>query len=82
MAYDGRKRHRGWLRPIRISKPVKREADRRAGDSLVSLLDAAQKEEIMELLSHGDYVFAVRRVRELTGLRLIDAKRIAESLQQ
>jgi len=82
MTYNNRRRCRGWLRPVRISKRSEQEADRRVGDSLASLLDQAQKEEIISLLARDEYIFAVRRVRELTGLRLIDAKRIVESLQQ
>jgi hypothetical protein len=34
-----------------------------------------------DLLARGEAIRAIRRVRELTGLRLIDAKRLVESLQ-
>jgi ribosomal protein L7/L12 len=49
---------------------------------LVSLSDQAGKTEIDDLLAHGEFIHAVRRVRELTGLRLIDAKRPVNSLQR
>jgi ribosomal protein L7/L12 len=48
---------------------------------LTPLLDQEEKAEVQALLAGGQFVPAVRRVRELTGLRLIDAKRLAESLQ-
>jgi ribosomal protein L7/L12 len=61
---------------------AKQEADRRAGEHLVALLDQAGKAEVDDLLARGKFIYAVRRVRELTGLRLIDAKRLVESLQR
>ncbi len=74
------RRRRWWPRAARVPKEAQREADRQAGEALVSLLDQEGKAEVGALLSHGEFVHAVRRVRELTGLRLIDAKRLAESL--
>jgi hypothetical protein len=65
-----------WLRPVRISITAQQEADRRAGELLVSLLDQPGKAEVDALLASGEAIRAVRRVRELTGLRLIDAKRL------
>jgi ribosomal protein L7/L12 len=61
---------------------AKQEADRRTGEHLVALLDQAGKAEVDDLLARGKFIYAVRRVRELTGLRLIDAKRLVESLQR
>lgn len=45
-------------------------------------MDQAGKAEVDDLLARGKFIYAVRRVRELTGLRLIDAKRLVESLQR
>jgi ribosomal protein L7/L12 len=47
----------------------------------MSLLDQAGKAEIETLLARGKCLNAVRGVRELTGLRLIDARRLADSLR-
>lgn len=60
---------------------AQQEADRRAGAPLASLLDQAGKAEVVDLLARGESIHAIRRVRELTGLRLIDAKRLVESLR-
>ncbi len=49
---------------------------------LVSLLDQRGKAEVDDLLARGEFMHAVRHVRELTGLRLIDAKRLVNSLQR
>jgi hypothetical protein len=38
--------------------------------------DQAGKAEVDSLLARGEFIHAVRRVRELTGLRLIDARRL------
>jgi ribosomal protein L7/L12 len=73
---------RWWSRPVRIPKRTQQEADRRAGESLISLLDQAGRAEVEALVARGEFVPAVRRVRELTGLRLIDAKRTVESLRR
>lgn len=48
---------------------------------LVSLLDQPGKAEVDALVASGKAVRAVRRVRELTGLRLLDAKRLVDSLR-
>jgi hypothetical protein len=74
-------RRNRWRRPVRIARGTQQEADRRAGKSLVSLLDQVGKAEVEVLLARGEFIPAVRRVRELTGMRLIDAKRTVESLQ-
>jgi hypothetical protein len=79
---DNGRNSRPWPRPVRISRVAKQEADRRTGEHLVALLDQAGKAEVDDLLARGKFVYAVRRVRELTGLRLIDAKRLVESLQR
>jgi ribosomal protein L7/L12 len=73
---------RWWPRPVHIPKRAQQEADRRAGESLISLLDQAGKAEVETLLARGEFVPAVRRVRELTGLCLIDAKRAVQSLRR
>ncbi|MBV9450416.1 MAG: hypothetical protein JO345_31455 [Streptosporangiaceae bacterium] len=81
MADNGR--NQLWLlRPIRIPRSARLEADRRAGESLISLLSDADKAEAETLLERGEFVSAVRRVRELTGLRLIDARRLVEALRR
>jgi ribosomal protein L7/L12 len=64
-------------------RSVSREwPSRKPTAGLVALLDQAGKAEVDDLLARGKFVYAVRRVRELTGLRLIDAKRLVESLQR
>jgi ribosomal protein L7/L12 len=60
---------------------AQRESDRRAGELLVSLLDQPGKAEVDAPLAGGKAVHTVRRVRELTGLRLIDAKRPVDALR-
>jgi ribosomal protein L7/L12 len=70
-----------WLRPVRISRAAQQEADRRTGEQLVAILDKRSRAEVDGLLKAGKPIPAVRRVRELTGLRLIDAKRLVESLR-
>ena len=57
-------------------------SDRQAGEVLASLLDQPGKAEVDDLLARGEFMHAVRRVREQTGLRLIDAKRLVNSLQR
>ena len=82
MPDNGRGTQRWWqLRPVRISITAQTEADRRAGELLVSLLDQPGKAEVDALVASGKAVHAVRRVRELTGLRLLDAKRLVDSLR-
>jgi ribosomal protein L7/L12 len=79
---DSRGRQRlWWLPPLHVPPAAQQEADRRAGELLASLLDQEGKAEVDALLARGEFVHAVRRVRELTGLRLIDAKRLADSLR-
>jgi ribosomal protein L7/L12 len=79
---SGGSQRRWWPRPVRIPRRTQQEADRRAGESLISLLDQAGRTEVEALVARGEFVPAVRRVRELTGLRLIDAKRAVESLRR
>jgi ribosomal protein L7/L12 len=80
---DSRGSQRRWrLRSVHVPKALQREADRRAGESLTSLLDQAGKAEVETLIARGEHVFAMRRVRELTGLRLLDAKRVVDSLRR
>jgi ribosomal protein L7/L12 len=74
-------RRLSWPRPLRISREAAQDADRRAGEQLANLLDERDRAEIENLLAAEKPIPAVRRVRELTGLRLIDAKRLVESLQ-
>lgn len=71
-----------WPRPVRVSRTAQQEADRRVGEVLISLLDQAGKAEVDDLLARGEFTHAVRCARELTGLRLIDAKRLVNSLQR
>jgi len=49
-------------------------ADHRAGEVLVSLLGQAGKADVDDPLARGEFMRAGRRARELTSLRLIDAK--------
>jgi ribosomal protein L7/L12 len=81
MPDNGDRQRRLWFRPVRVPRGLQREADRQAGQLLTPLLDPEEKAEVQALLAGGQFVLAVRRVRELTGLRLIDAKRLAESLR-
>jgi hypothetical protein len=69
-----------WLRRPQPQVPQK-EADRRAGLALAALLDEAGRSEIEALAVRGDRIRAIRRIRELTGVRLLDSRRIFESLQ-
>jgi hypothetical protein len=48
----------------------------------VSRLDQAGTAEVSELLASGKYGRAVRRVRQLTGLSLVDARKLVESLKR
>ena len=70
-----------WLRSVRIPKEAAQEADRRAGELLTALLDERGRAEVDGWLARGEYIYAVRRARELTGARLIDAKRMVDSLR-
>ncbi len=68
-----------WLRPVHTKVPQK-DANRRAGQALASLLDEAARNEIEPLAARGERIRAIRRLREITGLPLNDARRIYESL--
>lgn len=70
-----------WHRPVRITREAPPDADRRSGEQLAGLLDERGRAEVEGLLAAGEPIPAVRRARELTGLRLTDAKRLVESLQ-
>ena len=70
-----------WHRPVRVTHEAPPDADRRSGEQLAGLLDERGRAEVEGLLAAGEPIPAVRRVRELTGLRLTDAKRLVESLQ-
>jgi hypothetical protein len=71
-----------WFRAARVSRAAQQESDSRAGELLITLLDeAGGRAEVDTLLAHGKYIYAVRRVRELTGLGLADAKRLVDTLE-
>ncbi len=70
-----------WHRPVRITREAPPDASHRSGEQLAALLDERGRAEVEDLLAAGKPIPAVRRVRELTGLRLIDAKRLVDSLQ-
>jgi hypothetical protein len=76
----GQQRH-SRFRPELLWKGADRDADRRVGDALTALLDPDAKAEVAALIARGDKVTAVRRVRQLTGVRLLDATRLVDSLQ-
>jgi ribosomal protein L7/L12 len=59
-----------------------KEADRQAGQALASLLDETGRSEVEALAARGDRIRAIRRIRELTGLRLLDSRRIFDSLRR
>jgi hypothetical protein len=69
-----------WQRPVRITHAAPPDAGRWSGDQLAGLLDARGRAEVEDLLAAGKPILAVRRVRELTGLGLIEAKRLVNSL--
>jgi ribosomal protein L7/L12 len=48
---------------------------------MASLLDPAGRAEVDQFLAGGKPIMAIKRVRELTGLRLNDAKRVIDSIQ-
>jgi hypothetical protein len=80
---DNLENQRRWRpRTLHIPKALQQEADQRAGDLLLSLLDQTGKAEVETLIGRGKHALAMRRVRELTGLRLLDAKRVVDSLQR
>ncbi len=70
-----------WRRPVRITREAPPDAGHRSGEQLAGLLDERGRAEVEDLLAAGKTIPAVRRVRELTGLRLIEAKRLVDSLQ-
>jgi hypothetical protein len=70
------------LRKRRVSRAAQQEADRQADDQLLTLLDERSRAEVNDLLAGGKVILAVRRVRELTGLRLPAAKRLVDLLQR
>jgi hypothetical protein len=71
-----------WFRTARVSRAAQQESGSRSGELLISLLDeAGGSAEVDTLLARGKHIHAVRRVRELTGLRLADAKRLVDTLE-
>ncbi len=70
-----------WAGPIRLPGGARLEADRSVGQSLLSTFDPKDKAEIEAMVARKDTIRAIRRVRELTGLRLIDAAKLVDSLQ-
>lgn len=69
-----------WADALRVPSTT-READLRAGAALTALLDPAGRAEVDDLLAQGKPIPAIKRVRELTGIRLLDAKRLVDSIQ-
>ena len=57
----------------------RRRAPSTGGEWPASSLDHAAKAEVDALLTRGKVIPAIKRVRELTGLPLIDAKRLVDS---
>ena len=72
---------RSWPRPVQITRQAPPHAGRWSGEQLAGLLDAQGRAEVEDLLAAGKPIPAIRRVRELTGLGLIEAKRLVDSLQ-
>jgi hypothetical protein len=70
------------LRKRHVSRAAQQETDLQTDEQLVALLDERGRAEVDDLLAGGKSIYAVRRVRELTGLRLVDAKRLVDSLQR
>jgi hypothetical protein len=70
-----------WPRPVRITREAPADAGRWSGEQLAGLLDERGRAEVESLLAAGKPIPAVRRVRELTGLRLIEAKRLVDSFE-
>jgi hypothetical protein len=70
------------LRKRRVSRAAQQEADRQADEQLATLLDERSTAEVKDLLAAGKVIPAVRRVRELTGLRLSAAKRLVDLLRR
>ena len=64
-----------WFRAVPVS-------GFREGELLIAVLDeAGGRVEVDTLLADGKYMYALRRVRELTGLGLADAKRLVDTLE-
>ena len=81
---DSRRGSQRWarFRADRVSRAAQQESDSQAGELLISLLDeTGGRAEVDTLLAHGKYIYAVRRVRELTGLPLADAKMLVDALE-
>jgi hypothetical protein len=70
------------LRKRRRSRTAQAETDRQNDDRLRTLLDDHGQAEVNDLLASGKRVAAIRRIRELTGLRLPDATRMADLLRR
>jgi hypothetical protein len=68
--------------PLHLTGKARREADRRAGLAMATLLDPAGRAEVDQFLARGKPIMAIKRVRELTGLRLLDARRMVDSIQR
>jgi hypothetical protein len=66
------------LRKRRVSRAAQQEAGRQTDEQLATLLDERGQAEVDDLLAGGKVIPAVRRVRELTGLRLPAAKRLVD----
>ena len=70
------------LTKLRLAPAAQEDADRLPDEQLAALLDERGRAEVDDLLAAGKRIPAIRRVRELTDLRLIDARRLVESLQR
>jgi hypothetical protein len=70
------------LRKRRVSRAAQQEADRQADEQLLTLLDERGRAEVIDLVASGKVIPAVRRIRELTGLRLPAAKRLVDLFQR
>jgi hypothetical protein len=66
----------------RMSPAAQEDADRLRDEQLAALLDERGRSEVDDLMAAGKRIHAIRRVRELTGLRLIDAQRLVGSLRR
>jgi ribosomal protein L7/L12 len=58
------------------------EVSKKRREALASLLSETDKAEIGALVDRGARIYAIRRVREMTGMSLIDARLLVESLSQ
>ncbi len=66
---------------LHVPRAARQDADRRAGAAMAGLLDPAGRAEVGQLVTCGKPIMAIKRVRELTGLRLLDARRVVDSIQ-